>query len=179
MCDSQIVDKLIERDESALQEISDKFGRLCMQIAYNILGNLEEAEECVNDAYLNVWNSIPPARPDNFKAFLCTITRNSSLDRLKYNSAQKRMTNDLIPLSDVENTVGEACDYQELGEIMDKFLRTEKREARIIFVRRYWLMEPISEIAKRFGFSESKVKSMLARTRAKLEKVLKKEGYTL
>lgn len=179
MCDSQIVDKLIERDESALQEISDKFGRLCMQIAYSVLGNREDAEECVNDAYLNVWNSIPPARPDNLRAFICTVTRNSSLDRLKYNSAQKRLSSNLIPLSDVENTVGETCDYQELGEIMDKFLRTEKREARIIFVRRYWLMEPIGDIADRFGFSESKVKSMLARTRGKLEKVLKKEGYTL
>lgn len=179
MQDSQIINALCERDESVLSEISEKFGKLCMQVAYNVLDNREEAEECVNDTYLNVWDSIPPARPDNLRAFICKITRNISLNRLKYNTAQKRSPGSLISLSDLDEKIGAAPDYEELGDILDRFLRTEKPESRIIFMRRYWFMDSIEEIAMMYNYSESKVKSLLYRTRGRLEKFLKKEGVDI
>lgn len=179
MQDLQIINALCERDENALGEISEKFGKLCMQVAYNVLGNREEAEECVNDTYLNVWESIPPARPDNLRAFICKITRNISLNRLKYNSAQKRSPGSLISLSDLDEKIGVTPDYEELGDILDRFLRTEKPESRIIFMRRYWFMDSIEEIAMMYNYSESKVKSLLYRTRGRLEKFLKKEGIDI
>lgn len=179
MQDTQIINELFERNESALGKVSEKFGKLCLQIAYNILNNREDAEECVNDAYLNVWNSIPPARPDNLRAYVCKITRNLSLNRLRYNSAQKRSPGSLLSFSDIEEKVGEAPDYEGLGEVLDKFLETEKPESRIIFMRRYWFLDSIEEIAMMYNYSESKVKSVLYRTRGRLEKFLKKEGIDI
>lgn len=179
MQDQQIINELFERNESALGGISDKFGKLCQQIAYNILGNREEAEECVNDTYLNIWNSIPPARPDNLRAYVCKVARNLSLNRLKYNSAQKRSPGSLISLSELEEKVGEPPDYENIGGLIDKFLETEKPESRIIFMRRYWFLDSIEEIAMMYNYSESKVKSVLYRTRGRLEKFLKSEGIDL
>ncbi len=179
MQDTQIINGLFDRNESVLSEISEKFGKLCLKVAYNILNNREEAEECVNDTYLNVWNSIPPAKPDNLRAYVCKIARNLSLNRLKYNSAQKRSPGSLISLSDLEEKVGEQPDYENIGGLLDKFLETEKPESRIIFMRRYWFLDSIEEIAMMYNYSESKVKSVLYRTRGRLEKFLKKEGIDL
>lgn len=180
MHDMQIINALFERDESVLGEISGRFGKLCLKIALNVLGNAEEAEECVNDAYLNIWESIPPARPENLRAFICKITRNLAVNRVKFNAAKKRSSGSVISLTELENTVGETgevTDYNALGELIDKFLRTEKPEAQLIFMRRYFFLDSIAEIAKMYGYGESKVKSVLFRTRKRLEKFLTKEGY--
>ena len=182
MQDREIVNALFERDESVLGEISGRFGKLCLKIALNVLGNAEEAEECVNDAYLNIWESIPPARPDNLRAFICKITRNLAINRLKFNAAKKRSLGSVISLTELENTVSEASeitDYNALGELIDKFLRTEKPEAQLIFMRRYFFLDSIAEIAKMYGYGESKVKSVLFRTRKRLEKFLIKEGFDI
>lgn len=182
MRDQEIVNALFERDESALKEISGRFGRLCMKIAANILQNPEEAEECVNDVYMNIWDSIPPSRPDNLRAFICKIARNLAINRVKFNAAKKRSFGSVISLNDLENTLTEASevtDCNALGELIDKFLRTEKPEAQLIFMRRYFFMDPVNEIAKRYGYGESKVKSALYRTRKRLEKFLIKEGFDI
>lgn len=182
MRDSEIVNALFERDESVLKEISGQFGKLCMKIALNVLQNAEEAEECVNDAYMNIWDSIPPSRPDNFRAFICKITRNLAVNRLKFNAAKKRSGGSVISLNELENTIGEAAevtDYNALGELIDKFLRTEKPQAQLIFMRRYFFLDSIAEIAKMYGYGESKVKSVLFRTRKRLEKFLIKNGFDI
>lgn len=179
MQDAQIIDGLFEKDENALKQLSERFGKLCLQVAYNVLGNREDAEECVNDAYLNVWEAIPPTRPSNLRAFVCKVTRNLSLDRVKYNSARKRSSNELISLSELDEKIGFEPNYEELGDVIDKFLRTEKPETRIIFMRRYWFLDSIEEIAMMYGYSESKIKSLLYRARGRLEKFLKKEGIDI
>lgn len=185
MQDREIVNALFERDESVLGEISGRFGKLCLKIALNVLGNAEEAEECVNDAYLNIWESIPPARPENLRAFICKITRNLAVNRVKFNAAKKRSLGSVISLTELENTIGEVpeiemiTDYNALGELIDKFLRTEKLEAQLIFMRRYFFLDSITEIAKMYGYGESKVKSVLFRTRKRLEKFLIKEGFDI
>lgn len=179
MQDTQIIDALFERDERALSGIAERFGKLCLKIAYNVLENSEEAEECVNDAYLKVWESIPPARPDNLRAYICRITRNLSINRLKFDLAKKRSHGSLISLSELEDRVGKPPDYNELGELIDKFLRAESTESQIIFVRRYFFLDSINEIAMMYNYSESKVKSVLFRTRGRLEKCLKKEGFDI
>ena len=182
MQDHEIVNALFERDESVLGVISERFGKLCLKIALNVLGNAEEAEECVNDAYLHIWDSIPPSRPDNLRAFICKITRNLAVNRLKFNTAKKRSSGSVISLTELENTVGEISDitdYNALGELIDKFLRSEKSEAQLIFMRRYFFLDSVTEIAKMYNYSESKVKSVLFRTRKRLEKFLVKEGFDI
>lgn len=180
MQDSQIVTGLLERDQGVLKELSAKFEKLCLQISYNILNDREAAEECVNDTYLNVWNSIPPAKPDNLRAFVCKVARNLSLNRLRHDSAQKRSRDSLISLSELEDKMGvQQPDYDNIGGLIDEFLRTEKPESRIIFMRRYWFLDSIEEIALMYNYSESKVKSVLYRTRGRLEKFLRKEGIDI
>lgn len=182
MQDTQIINALFERDESVFGELEARFGKLCLKIAYNVLENTEEAEECVNDTYLSVWESIPPARPDNLRAFICKIARNLAINRVKFNTAKKRSAGSVISLSELEGAVGENADpsdYNALGELIDKFLRTEKPEAQIIFMRRYFFLDSITGIAMMYNYSESKVKSVLFRTRKRLEKFLTKEGFDI
>ena len=183
MEDLQIVRLFFERDERAIGETEIKYARLCRTIALNVLGNAEEAEECVNDTYLSLWNTIPPAEPDNFKAYVCRITRNLALNRLAYNSAQKRSSAALVPLSELEDALSAKTlsedDGRELGRLIVSFLRTQKADARNIFIRRYWYLDTVAGIAAKYSFSESKVKSMLYRTRCKLGKYLKKEGFEI
>ena len=183
MEDFEIIQLFSARDEGAVAEVKEKYGGICRSLANGILRNQEDAEECVSDVYMTLWNSIPPA-PDNLKAYICRITRNICLKRIEYNSAQKRSDKSKVHFSELaesgEKLKGEdfaACQSNmELGEIISSFLRLQKPEVRNVFLRRYWLMESVEEIAERFSFSSSKVKSMLFRTRCKLEKYLKKEG---
>lgn len=148
-----------------------------------MLNNPEDAEECVNDVYMVLWSRIPPA-PKNLKAYICKVTRNICLKKIEYNSAKKR--NDKLKVSFSELTE-EPYDENfmvnenntELGEIISRFLRSQNSEIRIMFLRRYWLMESTKGIASRFLCSESKVKSTLFRTRSKLKKYLKKEGIDI
>ncbi|MCM1165971.1 MAG: RNA polymerase sigma factor [Lachnospiraceae bacterium] len=184
MDDAQIVELYFERSERALAETAAKYGRLCEGVAYRILGSREDAEECVNDAYLNVWNSVPPKRPDNFRAFICKITRNLSLTRVKYYAAKKRTPESLVSFSELEGTLSDQApffedDGEELGRAMSDFLRTQSADARNVFMRRYWFLETIEDISKRYSFSQSKVKSLLFRTRERLKKYLEKEGIEI
>lgn len=154
-------------------------------MAYNILGSAEDAEECVNDTLLAVWNRIPQTViPGNLKAFICRIARNTALKRLEYNTAAKRSPNAAVSLAELEeiipdNSVPPDNAGENISEVISGFLRLQKPDVRKVFVCRYWFFEPVSEIAKRFSFSESKVKSMLFHTRKKLKSYLTKEGIEI
>lgn len=183
MDDLQLIDLFFERNEDAIKETESKYGKLCLSIARNILDNEADSEECVNDTYLSVWNTIPPQRPNNFAAFISKIARNISLKRVRFDSAMKRSALTVISLSELEEIIpdyhGSDIGDEQLGKLISTFLRTETADARNVFVRKYWFFDTISEIADKYSFSESKVKSMLYHTRNKLRDYLKKEGIYL
>lgn len=181
MEDFEIVELYFTRDKKAAEETKAKYGKLLYRIGYNILNSREDAEECENDVYLQIWNSIPPEKPSNFKAYICKIARNLSLTRWKYNNAQKRSGRFLVPLDEMEEIISDNCtwDSKELGLLINDFLKAQAPRDRNVFIRRYWFMDSIGDIAKDFSFTESKVKSILSRTRNKLKKYLTKEGIDL
>lgn len=183
MDDWEIIDLYFERNESAIRETEAKYGNLCMSIARNILGNEADTEECVNDTYLSVWNIIPPQRPNNFVAFISKITRNISLKRVRFDNAIKRSALTVVSLSELENAIPDNrfsdIGDEQLGKLISDFLRMEKPDARNVFIRKYWFFDTVSEIADRYSFSESKVKSMLYHTRNRLRDYLNKEGVYL
>ncbi len=181
MDDKRLIELFWNRDETAIKETENKYGRLCHQIAYNILGDDMDSEECTNDTYLALWNKIPPEKPKNFKAFVCKIARNLSLKRFEYNTADKRNSSytisidelaEVLPDSSLKYDIGEA----DLGALINKFLYAESEDARNIFIRRYYFYDEITEIALRYSFSVSKVKSALFHTRSRLRKFLEEEG---
>jgi len=184
--DIKIIDLYWERSESAIDETSLKYGNYCTKIAINILQNREDSEECVSDTYLKAWDAIPPQRPAKLSAFLGRITRNLSFNRFTARNTQKRGgTNIELLLSELEECIPSdssvEADYEagQTARIIDAFLASAKPDNRIIFVRRYWYADSITEIASRFDMSESKVKSILFRTRNKLKDYLEKEGVVL
>lgn len=183
MEDQQIVELLWKREERALQEIQGKYGSFCGRIARNILRDAEDVQECLNDAYLALWNRIPPERPRIFAAFLGRITRNLALKRYEYNSAAKRNAELETSWEELEGTLcisaaaEEDYEAQQLATAISAFLRTLEKGPRRLFIRRYWYFDSIRTLAENFGMSESKVKSMLFRTRNRLRDVLQKEGY--
>ncbi|MDL2234481.1 sigma-70 family RNA polymerase sigma factor [Ruminococcaceae bacterium OttesenSCG-928-L11] len=185
MQDNEIVDLYWARAESAIAETSIKYGRYCKSIARNILASEQDADECVNDTYLGAWNAMPPQRPSRLAVFLGKITRNIALNKHDYNSAQKRNSRFDALLSELEECIPgpdsaeDAFDEGETARSISAFLRESTPEVRNVFLRRYWYAEPISAIAKRFQISESKVKSMLFRTRSRLKIHLEQEGIAL
>lgn len=180
MDDHVIIDLYWKRDEDAILHTQRKYGASCQTIATNILGNLQDAEECVNDAYLKVWNSIPPERPKSLFAFLSKIVRNISLDRHRFNSAEKRNHRADVMLSELEECLADdsLAQVSEEGvvEALNRFLKTLDRETRLLFVRRYWYMDSNQKLAKTFSVSENVVRQRLYRTREKLKEFLEKEG---
>lgn len=184
MKDERIVALYWERQEQAIDETRTKYGTYCRSIAMNILSNEQDALECENDTYLAAWNAIPPHRPTKHSTFLGKLTRRISLDRLKARHAQKR-GGDTTPLSLDELTqcipdgasLSESLEAKELARSISEFLRSLPLRDRQIFLRRYWHCDSISELSARAGWSESKVKMNLLRTREKLREYLRKEGY--
>lgn len=184
MEDPGIIALFFERNERAVAETEEKYGRLCHSIAYRVLQNREDAEECVNDTLAALWNAIPPARPNSLAAFVCRITRNLALKKLTYLKREKRSPDVLLSLEELEDVLPDghcAADVtkESVGELISRFLRTQREEVRLVFLRRYYFFDSIEEIALRFGFTESKVKSMLFYTRKKLKKYLIKEDIEL
>ena len=189
--DEEILALFEARSEDAIAKTAEKYGGYCKAIAFRILGNEEDAEECVSDAYLRAWNAIPPARPGRLRLFLAKITRNLALHRHKKNSAAKRGGSAAkhggreitAVLEELEEclTDGETPEtallMAELQKSMNEFVRTLPRREGDLFLRRYFFTEPISAIAARFGMRENAVTVSLCRTRGKLKKHLKKEGY--
>ncbi len=181
MDDKSIIDLFFNRNEDAIKETERKYGKLCFGIAKNILSNDQDAEECVNDTYLGAWNSIPPERPKNFMAYISRIARNIALKRYEYYTADKRNAYELVSLHELEEVLADedapdALSEEELGEILNDFLRNEKEDARNVFVRKYWYFDSLESIAQRYSFSITKVKSMLFHTRNRLKSYLKTRG---
>ena len=177
--DRSVIELYFARDERAIKETADKYGKLCLRLACNIVGNEQDAEECVNDAYAGLWNAIPPADPEDLCAFACRVVRNVSLKRLRALTRQKCSRDMTVSLCELEEILpDEAVDGRE-GEIsaaISAFLRTQSEQVRGVFIRKYYFFDSVSDIAKRYGFSQSKVKSMLYHTREKLKEYLTKEG---
>lgn len=183
MDDQKIVMLFWERNEQGLLEAKSKYGNYCRSIAYNILRNMQDAEECESDTYLAAWNVIPPQQPTLLGAFLGRIVRNLSLKKLRSNTAAKRGGNEaILSLEELGNCIpsgksfDEALQAQELADTISAFLHTLSEAECKIFVLRYWYCASIKEIADRFGFTQSKVKMMLLRTRTQLREHLIKEG---
>ncbi len=184
MDDLDIIELYFARNEQAIKETEEKYGKLCHNIAYNILHNHEDSEECVNDTYIGVWNAIPPEKPNNFKSFVCRIARNLALKRLESQSRQKRSAEVLLSLDQLtevlsDENITEGISDAEIGQLISRFLRSEKENARNVFIRKYYFFDSVYEIAKRYSFTESKIKNMLLRTRKKLKEYLIKEGVEL
>jgi len=184
MDDLEIIELYFARDEMAIKETAVKYGKLCYSMAYNILNSKEDAEECVNDTYLGVWNAIPPLRPDNFMAFISRIARNQSLKRFEYLKREKRSYGIVVSLSELDEVVGDDnintnISAEEIGVLISRFLREQKEDVRNVFIRKYYFFDSVRDIAKRYSFTESKVKNMLYHTRNKLKDYLIKEGIVL
>lgn len=185
MEDELIIDLYWERSEDAISETAKKYGRYCYTIAFNLLSNHADAQECENDTYVAAWNAIPPTRPNKLLPFLGRLARNIALNRYDYNMAKKRNDEFNILLSELEeciqapNTVETEIEAGYVAKLISDFLRTIDTESRCVFLRRYWYSDSIKDISTRYGMSSSKIKSMLFRTRNKLRDYLKKEGVSL
>lgn len=186
MEDERIIDLYWARQENAIVETDKKYGNYCRSIALHILKSMEDSEECVNDTWMKAWDSMPPKRPDFLSAFLGKITRNISISRYRMNHARKRGSGEVdLLLMELEEclpsakSVEEEIEGKETAAAIDRFLYGIDEESRNIFIRRYFFVDSIKEITKRFGISESKVKSQLFRTRNKLRDHLEKEGIVL
>lgn len=186
MQDEEIVSLYFAREERAIAETKTKYGRYCYSIAYTILKNREDAEECENDTYLGAWNAIPPHRPSVLSSFLGKITRRIAIKRLESEHAEKRgggtypiALSELGDMAEDLPTADEETENERISEVIDAFLRTLPREEREIFVLRYWYFDSVKEIAAYFDCGESRVKMTLLRTREKLRKRLQEEEISL
>lgn len=183
MEDEKIIELYFERNESAISETAEKYGNYLYKIAFNILSDNEDSEESVNDTYMSVWNTIPPEKPNVFSAFLSKITRYISLNRYRAGKAEKRGGGEIdAAFEEIEECVPDKSNIydeietKELAEIISDYLKKLPETERKIFVCRYYYLDSLSDISKQFGFSQSKVASMLHRTRKKILSNLKKEG---
>ena len=184
MDDAAIVTLYWQRDERAIRETEQKYGSYCRSIARSLLSDEQDAEEILGDAWLRAWNSIPPQRPEKLSTYLGKLTRNLSLSRLRERQAQKRGGGELpLALEELADCVPGPGDLEaeleakELGRALRRFVKALPRRERDIFVSRYFFLAPLEELSRKTGFSESKLKSMLFRTRKKLKKFLREEGY--
>jgi RNA polymerase sigma-70 factor (ECF subfamily) len=184
--DQFIVNLFWERSEAAITETAHKYGAYCRSIAQNILRNHEDAEECINDTYMSLWNSIPPQKPSSFRAYLAKIARNHSLNKYAQKTALKRGSREQpLIFEELAECVSFGHSTETLWETrlltaqINAFLRSQSKETQIVFVRRYWYSDSIHAISARLLISESKVKSILFRCRKKLKDYLEREGVAL
>ena len=185
MDDAKIVQLYWDRNEQAIPATADKYGRYCTSIANNILGNNEDAEECVNDTYLGLWNAIPKERPSPFSVFATRITRNLALKKYEYLSAEKRKPEAICSFEELGDCVSgkeyveSEAENRRIEQLIDTFLCQIGEEKRNIFLCRYWYFDSIEEICRCTGYSQSKIKSMLFNIRKKLRSYLESEGVDL
>ena len=185
MDDQKIINLFYERSEQAIKELSKKYGGLCHTIAKNILNNEADAEECVNDAYLGAWNTIPPQSPSPLLSYIIKIVRNLAIKKYHSNCALKRNSHYDIALSELEEcipssySVEDEIDAKILTQHLNEFLGSLDKTNRIIFVRRYWYADSISKIANAFQMSDHTITMRLSRTREKLRNFLLKEGFEI
>lgn len=185
MKDEKIIELFFARDEEAIKATEQKYGALCHHVAENFLSIREDREECVSDAMLELWNSIPPARPDDLRAYLAEIVRCRAIDRSRANNAWKRGGNVQIVGDELLSTLPDGAELSETyestraGEIINELLASLGKQERAIFIMRYWMSESIRDIAARTGASEGKIKMSLMRSRKRLAEMLGKEGLII
>lgn len=186
MEDAQIVALYLQREESAIAHTAARYGTQLRNISFGIVRNHETAEECENDTYLQAWNTIPPNAPHKYLfAFLARIIRHISIDRCRYQERLRRSAYIQELSTELQCCIPGPADTERrmeaiaLGQLISAFLRQQPEETRNIFIRRYWYMDAVADIAHRFGITQSKTKSMLFRCRNALRGYLEKEGYTL
>ena len=184
MDDKSIVDLYWARSEDAIAQTSQKYGKYCYAIAYNILSNAQDADESVNDTYLDAWHSMPPHRPSILSTFLGKITRRISIDRWRRRTASKRgggeislVLDELTDCVPSGHNVEHEIETAELERTINDFVMSLSPAERRVFICRYWYLDPISAIAEQFGYSQSKVKMMLHRQRQKLLSILESEAF--
>ena len=184
MEDADILKLFLDREERAIAETQSKYGRQIFATAYRILRNREDAQECENDTYLGAWNAIPPERPTHFPAYLIRLARNISISRYRAGHARKRGGVEVtLSLEELE----ECCpapqeltsESEQLASAINDFLSSLTTDERAVFLCRYWQCDAIADIARRFGYGQSKVKMMLKRTRDRLRDYLEQEGLYL
>ncbi len=182
MHDKEIISLYFDRDEKAIEYTEQKYRAYCYSVADKVLNNAQDDEECLNDVWLAAWNSIPPNDPSSLATYLGRITRNISVRRLRFINRKKRgreltvyieELNEAIPSA---NSIEEALENQSLRELLERFLRSQNKQNRNIFVCRYYYLDSIADIAVRFGMTENQVKLRLFRLRNKLKNYLEKEG---
>ena len=183
--DVRIVELYWERSETAIEETQKKYGRYCYHIAYNILRSNEDSEECVNDTYLKAWSSMPPHKPEKLSGFLGKIVRNVALDRYDKKMAAKRSSGVELALDELAECVADTdaeawnADEERLRTVINGFLASLGKRDRMIFIRRYWYISSISQIATEFGADEGNIKVILHRTRKKFREYLVMEGIEI
>ena len=185
MEDQKIVELFFVRSEDALAEVSAKYGGLIRKIAMNVLNNSADAEECTNDTYMALWESIPPQQPQSMIGYICRLARNISVNRFRYNTAEKRSSSYEVALEEVDQflagseTVEDAMAEKELTAVIEDFLLNLPKVDRVLFVSRYYLSESYKDIAEKTGLSEKNVSVRLTRTRSKLKDHLRKRGIAI
>ncbi len=185
MDDASIIQMFWDRQEQAIQETDNKYGKLCYRIANNIVSTNEDSEECVNDAYLKIWNSIPDDRPEHFSAYICQIVKRIALNKLRYYKTERRNTECSVSLDELSNIVSgeqspdETIIVEELSKSINIFLAQQEKRDRQMFVRRYWYYDSVESIANVFGMNPRSVSTILFRMRKRLKKHLQKEGFEL
>ena len=182
MEDEKIIDLFFDRSEQAITQLDIKYGKFCRKLSNNILNDIQDAEECLSDAYLALWNAIPPERPDPLLTYLCKTVRNLSLKLYHRKTAAKRNSACDVAMEELENclsapdTVEAEADAKELTLLIEGYLDTLSQENRVIFIRRYWFSDPYEEIAKQTGLTEKTVSVRLTRLRKQLKQYLKEKG---
>ena len=184
MNDEKIIDLFFQRNENAIQKLDEQYGSICKKIAFHILRNQSDAEECANDTFLAVWNAIPPQNPDSLPAFVYRITRNIATERYRKNTAQKRNGFYDVTLEELEECLPSDDSFfdleaKTLSLLFDEFLATLKEEERAIFLKRFWYSESVAEIAEEIGATAHYVSVKLSRTKNKLKNFLQKKGFYL
>ena len=178
MNDERIIELFFERSEQAIKELDGKYGKVFYSLSFKILNDRQDAEECVSDSYLGVWNAIPPAKPSPLLAFVCKIVRNVSIKRYERNTAAKRNSFYDVALEELEDclasptTVEDEIAERELTEVIESFLDSLTKENRVIFLRRYWFSDTYADIAKQVGLTEKNVSVRLTRLRKELRTYL-------
>lgn len=182
MEDERIIELYFQRNEEAIRQTEAAHGHKLYKLAYGILNSQEDSEESVSDTYLKAWESIPPTRPTYFYAYLAKICRFLCFGKLDWKNAAKRKAEVVELTAEMELCIPDLSrerqlEAKELGRLLNEFLGQLDEESRNIFMRRYWFSDSVEEIAQRFRFSQSKVKTRLFRARNQLRSFLEKEGY--
>lgn len=185
MDDKQIIELFFKRDEAALSETQEKYGKYCLKIAGNILEDVEDSKECVNDTWVTAWNKIPPLVPVSLKAFLGKIVRDISLSKYRENHAGKRYNAMTVMLDELEDCIPSGINIEDQAEkreligMVNDYLEGIKTEDRVLFVRRYYFGESVKALSEEYGCSENRMTQKLLKLRRKLKAFVKKGGYEL